>query len=114
MTALLWCAVSLVMHEMGHLVVAWALGVRIKGLVFDRHGIGIRMERGSPLVLLLSALAGPMTNIVLAGVFRDVTAAWLYNLGMAVLNLLPFAHSDGQRAMEAMRAMGGAHDIGRR
>jgi|YelNatPaOPRAMG01_1025707.scaffolds.fasta_scaffold302664_1 Zn-dependent protease len=105
MTAVYWGLVSVVMHECGHLFVAWALGSRIKGIVFDRHGIGVRREGGSPLCMFLSALAGPMVNIVLAVLFWNIPPAVASNGVMAILNLLPMPYSDGQRALDAMRIM---------
>jgi Zn-dependent protease len=105
MTAVYWGLLSVLMHEFGHLIVAWALGSRIKGVVFDRHGIGIRREGGTPLCMFLSALAGAMANIILVVLFWNTPLAVACNGLMAVLNLLPIPYSDGQRAIDAMRVM---------
>jgi Zn-dependent protease len=105
MAILFWGLMTLVIHELGHVVVARVFGVRIKGLVFDRHGLGIRMERGSPLCIFCSALAGPMANVMLAALFWNVPGVWLYNAVLIVLNLLPIPYSDGKRAIGAMRVI---------
>jgi Zn-dependent protease/CBS domain-containing protein len=118
---------SILLHEMGHAVVAAKFGVRTTEIVMFPIGGLSRMERTlSPAAEIWVALAGPFVNLLLAGTifaymvqtketatisladFRQVSeksagALLLYgNVLLALFNLLPAFPMDGGRVLRAL------------
>lgn len=112
---------SLVLHELAHSVVARAGGLRItKVTLFLFGGVSqMEAEPRSPGHEFLVAIAGPLTSVVLAGVFwgghlllrasgaPDVVRVPLeylafINVSLALFNLLPGFPLDGGRVLRAL------------
>lgn len=93
--------VAMVLHEMGHLVTALALGIRVKSVGFCWKGAYIVREPGPPLKSMLVSLAGPLTNLVLLLLWPQARAFGIANLCFAFFNLLPIQGSDGERILNA-------------
>jgi Zn-dependent protease len=109
---------SILMHELGHSVVALRHGVAVRSITLFIFGGLAWMERepDAPGAELQIALAGPAVNFVLFGVFGAVAGAfepgspgqaifqWLavLNLGVALFNLLPGFPLDGGRVLRAI------------
>ncbi len=104
-------ACCLVIHELGHLVLARANNVPVNAIGFSPLGSFIRRGRSeSPTAELLISLAGPSASIVLAVAFLAGSSAmshWLahVNLIIAGSNLLPLKGCDGYRAFLAVRTI---------
>ncbi len=119
--------VSVLLHELGHAVVAARFGIRTVEIVMFPIGRLSRMERSlKPAAEIWVSLAGPLVNILLAaGVFaymisvheatpvgladllqpngKSVLALLLYgNLLLAGFNLLPAFPMDGGRILRAL------------
>ena len=98
--------IALVLHEAAHVVVARALGVRVKRVGISWRGPFIVRESGEPRANLWIAVAGPVTNLVLAMLFWTAAPAFArINLVLGLSNLLPIEGSDGSRAWAAMREL---------
>ncbi len=118
---------SVLLHEMGHAVVAAQFGVRTTEIVMFPIGGLSRMERPlRPTAEICVSLAGPLVNLLLAtGIFfymvsnheatpirladflkphtASVMALLLYgNVLLAVFNLLPAFPMDGGRVLRAL------------
>lgn len=113
---------SLVMHELSHAVAARRVaGVEVDEITFWLFGgvARIRGELPSPRTQLLVAGIGPVTSLVLGGVFFGVaillaqlgagglvagTVLWLavMNGTLAVFNLIPGSPLDGGRVLHAV------------
>lgn len=111
--------VSIVLHELGHSVVAKAYKIPVKSItLFVFGGVAqITREAARPMHELLMALAGPLTSIALGGVFVaawwvlgaeahrpvDYVLVWLaiMNVILGVFNLLPAFPMDGGRVFRA-------------
>ncbi|HEX7183277.1 MAG TPA: site-2 protease family protein [Thermoanaerobaculia bacterium] len=124
-----------VLHELGHSLVAQRLGVPVREIILlPIGGVAIlgRMPR-RPLHELLVAIAGPLVNVVIAGLLvfvlrvqgglsldgRELThlseaspstetfLQWLLaaNVGLVLFNLIPAFPMDGGRMLRAILAM---------
>jgi Zn-dependent protease len=116
-TALVFFA-SILIHELGHSWVARRNGIPIQSITLFVFGGLARISREpeTPGVEFRTALAGPVTSLVLAGLFagtwqvvRDVPllaapAIWLarINFLVAVFNLVPGFPLDGGRLFRAV------------
>ncbi len=86
------------LHEAAHVAAALALGINVKGFGVSWKGVYIVRESGSPLQNLITTLAGPFLNLLLAAAWPGPHNFAFLNLLFGVCNLLPIAGSDGQRA----------------
>ena len=119
MAAVLFFA-SLLIHELGHAVVARAKGIQVKGItLFIFGGVALTSREASrPGDEFQIAGAGPVMSFVLAGLFwaiGSVGAGWELhdavivvarylaglNLVLAIFNLLPGFPLDGGRLLRA-------------
>lgn len=124
---LLGSLLSVLLHEMGHALTAARFGVRTMEIVMFPIGGLSRMERPlRPTAELWVSLAGPLVNLIFAGLIlaymvashqtarvsmadilrpsdKSVLALLLYgNVLLAVFNLLPAFPMDGGRMLRAL------------
>lgn len=97
---------SLLLHECGHLLAAWASGVKVREIGLCLRGSYIRREPARmPLDEAAIALSGPLVNMLIAAALWGVPGVghWLmiYNLILAASNLVPLPGTDGRRAFTA-------------
>jgi Zn-dependent protease len=96
------------LHELAHVAVARAIGVRVYQVGMSRRGPFIRRDPGTSGQNLMITLAGPGVNLLLALVLYRISPGFaLSNLVLGVFNLLPFAASDGARALNLLSMMRG-------
>jgi Zn-dependent protease/predicted transcriptional regulator len=113
-------AISIILHELGHSIVAQLNGVRIRSITLFLFG-GVASMEGEPRtarVELLMAIMGPLVSAALAGLFlllsaslREFVSLEIYgvlnylgvlNAALAVFNLLPAFPLDGGRVLRAV------------
>ena len=100
--------VSLILHEMGHIVMAASLGVQVKEFGLSLFGAYTRRSYATNRHdEVLIALAGPLTSFCIAmpliglhGVAHQVA---LGNMALGFINLLPIPSSDGLRILKTLR-----------
>lgn len=89
------------LHEMGHILAACLVGVRIKSVVFSGGGIRMLTDRASVVTNcenVLMLLSGPAVNLFLAAALSIHGAVGdfaMLNLAAGLYNLLPFRQLDG-------------------
>jgi len=110
---------SIILHELGHSLVAIARGIRVQSITLFIFGGVAQTERESPTAAteFWIAIAGPAVSVCLAGVFYllgtwlapfgdAVTEAcsWLarINFILAVFNMIPGFPLDGGRVFRAL------------
>jgi Zn-dependent protease len=118
LTALLFFA-SLVLHELGHSVVARYLDIPVRGITLFVLGAVAQTTRESRTAghEFLLAIAGPVVSILVGGVFMvgwllahdlDPLLAgvfwwlWLMNILVGLFNLLPAYPMDGGRVLRSV------------
>ncbi len=100
----LWGALACACHEAGHCAAAVALGGGVRALRLTAVGAELELDPCRPLSYgreLLTALAGPCVNLLLAWSAAR-TGRFLFagmNLCFGALNLLPIRPLDGGRAL---------------
>ena len=110
--------VMVLMHELAHSLVARARGFHVEGItLFILGGVStLRAEVRGPKDEFVISAVGPMTSLVLAGLFwlglqaipdRTTSVAavvwymWVVNLALAIFNLLPAFPLDGGQVLRS-------------
>ena len=95
------CIAAAALHELGHLGMMAALGVRVRAI--DLRVFDIRISADSPQRLrddLCITLAGPAVNLLLAAALVPFGSFFgEANLALGSFNLLPVVSLDGGRAL---------------
>lgn len=102
---ILFGLLAMVLHEIGHLCVAQALGLKVKNVGFSWKGMYTVREAGPPEINFQVSLAGPLTNLALMALWPVSPVFGLANLFVGLCNLLPISGSDGKRALNCLREM---------
>ena len=102
---LLFGLLAMVLHEIGHLCVAQALGLKVRNVGFSWKGMYTVREAGRPEINFQVSLAGPLTNLALTALWSVSPIFGLANLFVGICNLLPIPGSDGKRALHCLREM---------
>lgn len=117
-TSLLFFA-SVLVHELAHSLIAVNSGIPVKSItLFVFGGVSeIAREAATPGIELVMSAAGPVTSLVIAGLFgglwwltRDINQSlaalgtWLgrINLILAIFNLMPAFPLDGGRVLRSL------------
>jgi Zn-dependent protease len=98
----------LLLHEVGHMFTAVALGVPVREFgLCGRGAYNRRAHSGRRRTEILISFSGPLMNLCLVfpshylPIIGNQLA--LYNLTLCILNLLPIPSSDGQRILRNLR-----------
>jgi Zn-dependent protease/predicted transcriptional regulator len=102
----------IVVHELGHALVARRFGIHTRQIMLLPIGGVASLERipDKPAQELAVALVGPAINLAIAAVLAPFDSAfarslmWI-NIGLALFNLLPAFPMDGGRVLRALLAM---------
>ena len=106
-------ALALLLHELGHLLVARGLGYEVRSMELWPFGAALSMNGGAGSLPM--ALAGPLGGLAAAGMslllLRLIPQSagvmepfFLINLSLSAVNLLPAEPLDGGRALSALLA----------
>jgi Zn-dependent protease len=100
--------VCLLLHELGHVVVALVTRTPVHAIGIGMKGSYVRRKAASsPAIEVCIAATGPLVNVALAILLwgRSDIGRWLaeMNAVLAISNLIPVAGSDGQRILKSIR-----------
>ena len=108
---LLGILTAFLLHEGAHLLCIHSFGGKLKRLSLTLYGAEIRMERNGMGYgeELLSLLAGPGSNLLLAVLLGKMGERWYLYSGihvtLGIFNLLPFPGLDGNRILKLLYLM---------
>lgn len=104
-----WLMLFAFIHEMAHTIVGLILKLKPKTLEIQPFGVGIIFEsfENSERNKIIIALAGPITNILIALIFIFIkikvqTTIVNVNILLAMFNLIPIYPIDGGRILKAI------------
>lgn len=107
-----WLMLFALIHEIAHMITGIVLKLRPRMLKIEPFGIGIIFEgfKNTEKNKILIALAGPMTNVLIAVLFsfiktRAQTLIINSNILLTIFNLIPIYPLDGGRILKAIIAI---------
>jgi Zn-dependent protease len=105
---LLTCVLAILLHELAHVALAYACGLRVKRMGISWIGPYLVREQGTAVINICVTLAGPIMNLAMAVVFwRTAVLFAQVNLILGAYNLLPFVpQTDGRRAWNVLPTAG--------
>lgn len=99
--AFLLCFFALILHELGHILMAYFLHEKINIFYILPFGFCCRLKNQSRISkdkMIKILLAGPGTSLIVSGLFLFWTRDFsLVNFVVGIFNLLPFGMLDGGR-----------------
>jgi len=100
---LLLGVIAMAFHEVGHLIAAPLVGIKIKTVGLRWKGLYTVREAGPPAKNLIVSLAGPAVNLALLAGWPLSHQFGLANFCFLFFNLLPMEGSDGDRVWQCWR-----------
>ena len=118
---LVWCLAASLIHELGHAMAAWWMGVDIRRLRLTVVGAEMALRPIRMLSYpqeLVIALAGPAVNLLTGLLAARLPGGWQAAfIGSSVMlgafNLLPLAPLDGGQALRALVSLLVSPELGR-
>lgn len=96
------CYLFIIFHELAHMCVASIFGVKTTKLSIRISGLNICLKewKRKDIKWLAIYLAGPISNVILAFVFKNIPMVYTINLALAIINLVPIYPLDGYNILE--------------
>jgi Zn-dependent protease len=95
--------VAMTLHEVGHLMMAPLVGIKIRTVGLGWKGLYTLREPGPPSKNIIVSLAGPLVNLLLLAFWHLSPKLGMANLCFAFFNILPIEGSDGERIWACWR-----------
>lgn len=91
------CFLFIVFHEFAHMFVASVFGIKTTRLNIRISGLSINLNKMNRqgIKWLFIYLAGPISNIILALLFKNIPMVYTINLALSIINLIPIYPLDG-------------------
>lgn len=101
------CYLFIAFHEFAHMCVASIFGVKTTKLSIRISGLSINLNEKNRLDLkwLAIFLAGPVSNVILALLFNNISMVYTINLALAIINLIPIYPLDGYNILAVVLNM---------
>ncbi|CCZ56438.1 peptidase M50 [Clostridium sp. CAG:1219] len=102
------CYLFILFHEMAHILVGSIFGQNVKILKLTTCGVSAVFENNilysnqSYIKKMLIFIAGPLSNLILALIFRKEVMIFQINMFLAILNIIPIFPLDGYNIVKIM------------
>lgn len=101
------CYLFIVFHEFSHMFIASIFGVKTKKLNIRISGLSISLNeknrQGWKWICIF--LIGPISNVILANIFKNVPLVYTINLALAIINIVPIYPLDGYNVFTVILRM---------
>ena len=95
------CYLYITFHELAHIFIASIFGYEIRRVNIKLAGMNaVFKEEFSGIKGIVIYLAGPISNIILAMVFRNIKIVYEINMALALVNTLPIWPLDGYNILK--------------
>lgn len=97
LTSYFVCYLFIVFHELAHIIFATIYGKKIRRIKLSLAGVCVTFNNDELKIVkkIIMYVAGPMSNLCLALIFRNINFVYEINLFLAILNLMPIYPLDG-------------------
>ena len=109
------CFLFIIFHELAHMFMASVFGIKTTRIKINISGLNIKLNtfnKGGGKWLCIF-LAGPISNILLAIIFRNISMVYTINLALAIINLIPIYPLDGYNIFEILLTLARVKNIER-
>ncbi|MEG2483935.1 MAG: hypothetical protein RR988_04645 [Clostridia bacterium] len=97
------CYFFIIIHESLHLIVAKKFTKQIHGIRFGICGVNAEIDNvKDPFLLFIIKLAGPISNLILAFIFRNNALIFSINMILFFINMLPIYPLDGYDILKSI------------
>ena len=98
------CFLFILFHELSHVFIASLFGIKTKRLSIRLCGLNIAIddEERKSFKWILIYLAGPMSNLLLACMFKNIPMIYYINISLMVINLFPINPLDGYNILNIL------------
>lgn len=95
------CYLFIMFHEIAHILIATIFGYQLKRINIRLAGLNaVFKERFEGIKGIIMYLAGPISNILLALIFKNVRIVFEINIALALINLIPILPLDGYNVLK--------------
>ena len=97
------CFLFITFHELSHITIAVLFGGSVKRVNIRISGLSVNILKNfSGIRAVLVYLAGPLSNIILAMLFRNIDIIFEINMCLALINLVPIKPLDGYNILNVI------------
>ena len=98
------CYLFIIFHELSHVLLASLFGIKTTKLTITISGLHVSLNdfNRNNYKWLIIFLAGPISNILLALIFKNIEIVYTINLALAIINLIPLYPLDGYNILETV------------
>lgn len=102
------CYLFITFHELSHIVCASTFGFKLRKIRFSTMGVNVNFSENiltsnvMNFKKVIIFIAGPLSNIIFAVVFKDIKMVFEINFFLAFINMIPVYPLDGYNILRLM------------
>lgn len=102
------CYLFIVFHELSHIICASMFGFKLRKIKFSTMGVNVNFYENvltsnvMNIKKFIIFIAGPLSNVILAIIFKDINMIFEINIFLAFINMLPVYPLDGYNITRLM------------
>ena len=102
-TAYYICYLFIAFHELAHMTAATLFGIYVRRINIRVCGLSINLaDKLDGIKAICIYCAGPLSNLLLAVIFKDISLVFEINICLALINLIPLKPLDGYNILNVM------------